>query len=327
MPLNNHPSDKAAFTGPGRRSGRPRGRLHRPRRGMCGAGARGGSGPGASASRWPPTWPRSRSGRGALSKGRAGGVPSWVMVDPREAEGAAPAPRMLSPVMRFFSGLYGPYPFTSTGAIVDRARRVGYALETQTRPIFDRAPDELVLVHEISHQWFGNSVTPRRWSGIWLNEGFATWSEWIWSERHGGPSARRGPSASSDVAAGRGQGPLEPAAGARRPPAAALRDLGVPARRADPAGPADEGGQPGLLRDPAPLGRGQPLRARDDAQVHRPLGAGLGPAARRVLRPLALREGEAAPAPDGGQRAPPRSPRRRSPGPGAFADGAAQMER
>ncbi len=190
MPLNNHPSDKAAFTvrvaAPAGLKVVSNGRLRDVRR-------RG--------SRLVWTWRERKPmapylatiaiGRGTLSKGRAGGVPSWVMVDPREAEGAAPVLRMLSPVMRFFSGIYGPYPFTSTGAIVDRARRVGYALETQTRPIFDRAPDELVLVHEISHQWFGNSVTPRRWSGIWLNEGFATWSEWIWSERHDGPSARR----------------------------------------------------------------------------------------------------------------------------------------
>ena len=45
------------------------------------------------------------------------------------------------------------------------------------------------MVHEVAHQWFGNAVTPEVWPDIWLNEGFATFSEWIYDEMHGGPSA------------------------------------------------------------------------------------------------------------------------------------------
>jgi aminopeptidase N len=41
-------------------------------------------------------------------------------------------------------------------------------------------------VHEIAHQWFGDAVVLERWPDMWLNEGFATWSEWIWTERHQG---------------------------------------------------------------------------------------------------------------------------------------------
>ena len=51
-------------------------------------------------------------------------------------------------------------------------------------------PDETTLVHELAHQWFGDAVTLRQWPDIWLHEGFAEWSEWIWSERHGGPTAQ-----------------------------------------------------------------------------------------------------------------------------------------
>ncbi len=50
-------------------------------------------------------------------------------------------------------------------------------------------PDEATLVHELSHMWFGDSVTLTTWPDIWLHEGFATWSEWIWSEYQGNKSA------------------------------------------------------------------------------------------------------------------------------------------
>ncbi len=92
-------------------------------------------------------------------------------------------------ITAFFSGLYGPYPFTSGGGLVDWAPEVGYALESQTRTNYNRIPSATTVVHEVAHQWFGNAVTPEVWPDIWLNEGFATFSEWIYAEMHGGPSA------------------------------------------------------------------------------------------------------------------------------------------
>ena len=84
---------------------------------------------------------------------------------------------------------FGPYPFDRYGITVVG----GYpaALETQTFSVFGRvmvnAPDfELVLVHELAHQWFGNSVSVAQWSDIWLNEGFATYSELLWIEHRQG---------------------------------------------------------------------------------------------------------------------------------------------
>jgi aminopeptidase N len=126
-------------------------------------------------------------GRGRLAKTRADGIPAWSLVDPRYADRQR-ALRSLPEAIRFLSSIYGPYPFEAAGSAVDFAPHLGYALETQTRPIYAFAPDVTTLVHETAHQWFGDSVGLRRWPEIWLNEGFATWSQWFYAERHGGPT-------------------------------------------------------------------------------------------------------------------------------------------
>jgi aminopeptidase N len=117
------------------------------------------------------------------------GLPVYVAVDPTLP--TTPVLRKLPAMVRFYSSIYGPYPFDAVGAVVDDAKRVGYSLETQTKPMFDRPPDQATLAHELSHMWYGDSVTLRRWPDIWLHEGFATWSEWIWSEHQGRKSAHR----------------------------------------------------------------------------------------------------------------------------------------
>jgi aminopeptidase N len=96
----------------------------------------------------------------------------------------------LQPAMiDFFDDIFGPYPFTSFGAIVDD-NTVGYALETQTRPIYSRSASEGTVAHELAHQWVGNSVTPAVWPDLWLNEGFATYSSWLWAEHRGQTTAQ-----------------------------------------------------------------------------------------------------------------------------------------
>jgi aminopeptidase N len=117
----------------------------------------------------------------------AGGLPVYVAVDPQLAKGQVLS--KLTESVAFYASLYGPYPFNAVGAIVDSAKVVGYSLETQTKPNFPYVPDEATLVHEISHMWFGDSVTLTQWPDMWLHEGFATWSEWIWSEYQGNKSA------------------------------------------------------------------------------------------------------------------------------------------
>jgi aminopeptidase N len=117
------------------------------------------------------------------------GLPVYIAVDPTLPP--MPVLRKLPAIVRFYSSIYGPYPFDAVGAVVDDAENVGYSLETQTKPMFDQPPDEATLAHELSHMWYGDSVTLRRWPDIWLHEGFATWSEWIWSEHQGRESAHQ----------------------------------------------------------------------------------------------------------------------------------------
>jgi aminopeptidase N len=120
-----------------------------------------------------------------------GGLPVYNAVAPSQAAAAGPVLAQLPAVIDWESRLFGRYPFDAAGSIVADAPDVGYALETQTRPVYDRAPRIDTLVHESAHQWFGDSVTLTKWQDIWLNEGFATYAEWLWSAEHGGPSTAR----------------------------------------------------------------------------------------------------------------------------------------
>jgi len=96
-------------------------------------------------------------------------------------------------MISYFETVFGPYPFDAYGlAVVEDFEA---ALENQTLSIFGRymvdIPQffEIVMVHELAHQWFGNSVTPSDWGDIWLNEGFATYAEWLWIEHTAGNAA------------------------------------------------------------------------------------------------------------------------------------------
>ncbi|MFJ2739314.1 M1 family metallopeptidase [Streptomyces sp. NPDC087440] len=101
-------------------------------------------------------------------------------------------PRMMDWAVTYF----GPYPFDSIGSVVTRGQGdIEYALEAQTKPVYagitgnGGALDDAQL-HEIAHQWFGNSVSPKGWKDMWLNEGFATYAEWLWEEDEGGDTAQ-----------------------------------------------------------------------------------------------------------------------------------------
>ena len=116
------------------------------------------------------------------------GIPVIVGVDPQIAAASQPSLDRIGEMLDWEIAQFGRYPFESVGAIAVDAPDVGYALETQTRPVFTAVVDDSTLVHELAHQWFGDSVSLKTWPEMWLNEGFATYVEWMWSQREGGPT-------------------------------------------------------------------------------------------------------------------------------------------
>ncbi|WP_411142658.1 M1 family metallopeptidase [Streptomyces sp. x-80] len=109
---------------------------------------------------------------------------------PRLAEAARYDLGRQPEMLRHFTELFGPYPFESYGAVVVDAD-LAEPVENQTLSVFGRNHIdgkrgwETLVAHEMAHQWYGNSVGLSDWRHIWLNEGFATYAEWLWSEHLG----------------------------------------------------------------------------------------------------------------------------------------------
>jgi aminopeptidase N len=199
-PVNDHPRDKASYSFEVAvpdgyevvANGKPRGQDQRPG--------------GWTAWRWEAREPMASYlatidiGYWDIVRWRTdGGVPVYDAVDTAITGGVRAAINSSlarqGEILDLLSGAFGPYPFSTVGGIVDSEQPDGFALENQTRPVYSRlfwvdsqggpANADYVVVHELAHQWFGDSVALDRWRDIWLNEGFATYAEWLWLEHEG----------------------------------------------------------------------------------------------------------------------------------------------
>lgn len=124
-----------------------------------------------------------------------GPIPQRAAVPPRLLAAAGHDFGRQPEMMTAFECVFGPYPFDEYAVVVvDEELEV--PVEAHGLSIFGanhvdgRRGSERLVAHELAHQWFGNSLTVADWRHIWLNEGFAKYAEWLWSELSGGEPAR-----------------------------------------------------------------------------------------------------------------------------------------
>nr|WP_217141626.1 M1 family metallopeptidase [Streptomyces sp. AC627_RSS907] len=125
------------------------------------------------------------------------GLPLRDVVPTKHRAALEPWLRKTPAQITWMENKVGRYPFETYGLLMADAT-TGFELETQTLSLFerelfaDRAHPrwyiESIMVHELAHQWFGNSVSPGTWSDLWLNEGHATWYEALYAEETAGKS-------------------------------------------------------------------------------------------------------------------------------------------
>ncbi|MER5809952.1 M1 family metallopeptidase [Streptomyces sp. NPDC002033] len=202
FPCNDHPADKAYFT------------FH----------VTAPAGLTAVANGVPSALPAARAGGGAewtyktlhpmatelaqVSVGRSAvlhhtgphGLPLRDVVPAADRERLEPWLAKTGGQIEWMEQRVGRYPFENYGVLIARAK-TGFELETQTLSLFEHGlfagegyPEwyvESVMVHELAHQWFGDSVAPRTWSDLWLNEGHATWYEALYADGLGKYSLER----------------------------------------------------------------------------------------------------------------------------------------
>ncbi|MEV0036694.1 M1 family metallopeptidase [Streptomyces sp. NPDC050804] len=186
FPSNDHPSDKAYFTF---RVTAPE-RLTAVANGLPEATSRrGGTTTWTYRTRHPMATELAQVSIGdsaVVHREGPHGLPVRDVVPAADRERLEPWLKKTPAQLRWMEQQVGPYPFETYGVLIAGAD-TGFELETQTLTLFERSlftrPEypawyvDSVMVHELAHQWFGNSVSPRTWSDLWLNEGHATWYE------------------------------------------------------------------------------------------------------------------------------------------------------
>jgi len=138
-------------------------------------------------------------GEYAEIKGEYDGIPVLSYVFPNELREGTATTRRLPEMVKFFSeitGLRYPYPkYAQTMAEGFSGGMENISATTMTPEMIlderelangDKEDPESLQSHELAHQWFGDYVTTREWSDIWLNESFATYFQAMWDEHSKG---------------------------------------------------------------------------------------------------------------------------------------------
>ncbi|HEV8409500.1 MAG TPA: M1 family metallopeptidase [Gemmatimonadaceae bacterium] len=127
---------------------------------------------------------------------RDGGCVKQMVYTAPEQRAAMPANFKYSPdILDFFSHLVAPFPYEKLAHLQSSTRFGG--MENASAIFYAdggfrrNGTGAGTIAHETAHQWFGDAVTEREWSNLWLSEGFATYFEQLWTRHAFGDSAFR----------------------------------------------------------------------------------------------------------------------------------------
>jgi aminopeptidase N len=192
FPSNDHPRDKASYT---IRLDVPAGTLAVANGVLIGRHTRAGRTVSTYVQRQPMATELIQLAVGRYDyfpRGRHSGVFVRDVISPTLTPLVEPLLVRTSGHLAWIQPRVGSFPFDLYGSLVVDAE-LTYVLETQTISLFDRNWFTLygegswdpTMLHELAHEWFGNSVSPWEWSDLWLNEGHASWYEFLYAEEKG----------------------------------------------------------------------------------------------------------------------------------------------